>query len=231
MRLRMNFILIGAPDSGKSTLGKKAADALGMCFYDTDKVVTERVSSTHQGLSFFRLMGEFRPTEEAVVRDIAKEAKNAIIATGAETALSANNVQTLRRAGRFIYIKRDMDRMLEEIREKFIPDPARPEVMDAKELSVHLYRELIPEYEKLADFTLENDGDEKSGLEKLINIIRTERSREKGEGRREEGGGRREKGEGNREKGVSKCDYFATCYLLSATCYLLSLAACSVLSV
>jgi hypothetical protein len=33
---------------------------------------------------------------------------------------------------------------------------------------------LVSEYEKLADFTLENDGDEKSGLEKLINIIRTE---------------------------------------------------------
>ncbi|MDR2052729.1 MAG: hypothetical protein LBP80_04870 [Treponema sp.] len=99
----MNFILIGVPDSGKSTLGKKAADALGMCFYDTDKVVTERVNSKHQGLSFFQLMSEFQPAEEAVVRDIAKKAKNAIIATGAETVLSANNVQTLRGAGRFIY--------------------------------------------------------------------------------------------------------------------------------
>ncbi|MDR2747789.1 MAG: hypothetical protein LBB77_10140 [Treponema sp.] len=175
----MNFILIGIPDSGKSTLGEKAAAALGMSFYDTDKTVGDRIRSTHQDLSFYQFMDAFRPTEEAVVRDIAGEAKDAVIATGAETVLSANNVLVLRRSGRFIYIKRDTDRMLQEIRERFIPDPARPELRDARELSVHLYRESMPVYEGLADFILENDGDEKSGLEKLIRLIRAEIDRAK----------------------------------------------------
>jgi shikimate kinase len=127
--------------------------------------------------SFFRFTSEFPAAEKAVVRCIVKEAENAIIATGAETALSKENVETLRQAGRFIHIKRDPDRMLNEIKEKFIPDPERPEVRDGNELMVYIYRDMMPEYEKLADFTVENDGDEQAGLEKLIKIIRAELDR------------------------------------------------------
>jgi shikimate kinase len=162
------------PNSGKSTLGKKAAAALGMRFYDTDVTVSDHMRAKSQAASFFQFARGFPAAEEAVVRKIAKKAANAIIATGAETALSKDNVEALRRTGRFIYLKRDPDRMLKQIKEKFIPDPERPEVRDGNELMVYIYRDMLPEYEKLADFTVENDGDEDEGLEKLIKIIRAE---------------------------------------------------------
>jgi shikimate kinase len=170
----MNYILIGMPDSGKSTLGKKAAAVLGLQFYDTDKLAMDYIRSKYQSPSYFDFRREIFAAEAAVVRRVAKEAKNAIIATGAETALSIKNVQVLRKSGRFIYIKRDPDLMLKEILERFVPDPARPEMHDARELGVHLYRNILPEYERLADITLENDSGEEVGLETLIKIIRTE---------------------------------------------------------
>ncbi|MDR1971788.1 MAG: hypothetical protein LBQ46_07690, partial [Treponema sp.] len=114
----MNFILIGIPNSGKTTLGKRAADALGMNFYDTDISASDRICAGDKTPSFFQFTHAFAAAEETVVQQIAKTAENAIIATGAETALSARNVQALRQAGRFIHLKRDPDRMIREIRKK-----------------------------------------------------------------------------------------------------------------
>jgi shikimate kinase len=173
--LGLNFILIGAPNSGKSTLGKRAAGHLGMRFYDTDLSTTDHIRFRNQESMFFQLLREFPATEQVVVRKIAKEAENAVIATGADTVLSPKNAQVLRKCGLFIYIKRDMDRMLEEAKKHVISKPGQPEKRDANELMVYLYREVMPDYEKLADFTLENYGDEETGLAKLAEIIQANR--------------------------------------------------------
>jgi hypothetical protein len=61
-----------------------------------------------------------------------------------------------------------------EIREKHPPRPEAPNVYDMSELIVLSYKETIPEYEKIADFTVENDSGLDAGLEKLIKIIRAE---------------------------------------------------------
>ncbi|MDR2768572.1 MAG: hypothetical protein LBB82_09645 [Treponema sp.] len=172
----LNFILIGIPGSGKSTLGKKAADALGMKFYDTDTAASGHVHSEKKASTFSQFASEFVKAEKVVVREIAKSAENAIIATGAETALFEYNVQVLRPIGRFIYIKRDPDRMLEEIQKEFVPDPEALNAHDVRELMVHIYRDKIPEYENLADLIVENDGDEAAGLEKLTKLIRSEQN-------------------------------------------------------
>jgi shikimate kinase len=68
----MNYILIGMPNSGKSTLGKKAADALGMQFYDTDKLATDYVLSIYETPSFFEFAEE--SGLEALVKTIRAEA-------------------------------------------------------------------------------------------------------------------------------------------------------------
>jgi shikimate kinase len=39
-----NDIVIGIPDSGKSTLGGGAAEVLGMDFYDSDVIAKEKAS-------------------------------------------------------------------------------------------------------------------------------------------------------------------------------------------
>ncbi|MDR2768462.1 MAG: hypothetical protein LBB82_09090 [Treponema sp.] len=174
----MNFILIGIPGSGKTTLGKKAADVLGMEFYDTDAAASDRVRPGKKILTVSRFTSELVKAEKIVVKKIAKNAKNAVIATGAETVLFDYNMQALRRIGRFIHIKRDPDRMIREIQKEFTPNPEEPNAHDVRELMVHIYRDEIPEYEELADFTLENDGDEAAGLEKLTNIIRSEQNPE-----------------------------------------------------
>jgi shikimate kinase len=175
----LNFILIGIPDSGKTTLGKKAADALGMRFYDTDIEVADHILANNAKPSFLHFSREFLLAEEAVVGRIAQEAANAIIATGAEAALSEKNVQALRRSGRFIYIKRDPDRMIKEMQERVVPNSKEPAARKADTLRMSLYREVMSEYERLADLVVENDDGEEAGLEKLIKTIQAEMDRGK----------------------------------------------------
>jgi shikimate kinase len=174
------------PGSGKTTLGRKAAAALGMRFYDIDISASDHIRSElrskpqaedHASSFFFHFMHGFVAAEKAVVQRIAREAANAIIATGAETVLSPDNMQALRPAGRFIHIKRDPDLMLKEIQDRFIPDPKNPDIRDGNELMVYVYQDTLPEYERLADFIVENNGDVETGLEKLIKIIRAETAR------------------------------------------------------
>jgi hypothetical protein len=64
--------------------------------------------------------------------------------------------------------------MIREIRKKYPPRPEEPDVHDMNELMVFAYKKMIPEYERLADFTVENDNGQDAGLEKLIKIIRAE---------------------------------------------------------
>jgi shikimate kinase len=168
----MNFILIGIPNSGKTTLGEKAAAALGMRFYDTDAAASERIYSQYRSPSYSQFLHAFRAAEEAAVREIAGKAENAVISTGSETALSKNNVQALRQSGRFIHIKRNPDLIRKDLVENFIPNPKKPEeTREKNELMIQIYMNMLPEYEKLADFTVENDGDEAAGLAKLVKII------------------------------------------------------------
>jgi shikimate kinase len=167
----LNFILIGTPNSGKTTLGKKAANALGMQFYDIDVEVTNHIAAMEKNPSFSRFLEEFRWVQDLIVRRITRKAENAIIATGAETALSPKNAQALRQCGTFIHIKREPDRLFREAGKK---GPARSATRNANKLGAELYRDLMPEYEKLADFTLENNGDEESGLKGLITIIQSQ---------------------------------------------------------
>jgi shikimate kinase len=174
------------PGSGKTTLGKKAAAALGMQFYDTDVFASDQIRAEfrsrpqtegQEASFFFYFRNKIETTEKTVVERIAREAANAVIATGAETTLSPDNAQVLRSAGRFVYIKRDPDLMLKEIKEKFIPDTKNPKVRNWKEFLVYEYHDALPEYERLADFTVENDSGVEAGLEKLIEIIRAETGR------------------------------------------------------
>jgi shikimate kinase len=172
--LKLNFILIGTPNSGKTTLGKKAASALGMRFYDIDVEVANHIAAVQSDPSFSNFLREFLGVQELIVRRIARKAENAIISTGAETTLSQKNVQALRRCGRFILIKREPDRMSRETRKKRAANPAKSGGWNATEAGARLYKDLMPEYEKLADFTLENNGDEDSGLKGLVTIIQSQ---------------------------------------------------------
>lgn len=95
--------LIGPRGSGKTTVGKKLASALGYAFSDLD----ERLCST-QGCSVAEIVGrggwpEFRRLESEILRETGRGEK-LVFATGGGVILSPENRQFLRDFGRVIWL-------------------------------------------------------------------------------------------------------------------------------
>jgi shikimate kinase len=88
------LILVGAPGSGKSTVGRKVASQIGARYIDTDDIVVR-----HAGMSvsdIFVSMGEpaFRELEERAVREALEQA-DAVVCLGGGAVISERSRKAL----------------------------------------------------------------------------------------------------------------------------------------
>jgi shikimate kinase len=177
---RANFILIGIPGCGKTALGQRAARELGMRFYDTDALTREKMRAAN--LPPYLHMTEFLAYLRLVVEETAQCAENAVIATGAEVVLAPENFRILRPTGAFIYIKRDPRTVVAEMTQNCAG--LYPVSSDGPQTALNVcntaaavyHKEGVSTYEAIADFTMENYGDEDSGVRILVELIRNERN-------------------------------------------------------
>jgi len=171
------YFLIGIPDCGKSTLGRRAAEVLRMPFFDTDTMVYERMNLSHP-VELFRmaLNGKFLEVQSKIIAELAELDTSAIIATGAEVALMPDCAALMQTMGTVIHINRSPEAMLEGMKKSGKRGLVMREMKSGKEIdmqkeAVRLYAEESSRYEALADLTLENNGTEEEGLEKLLVLI------------------------------------------------------------
>jgi len=101
-----NIYLLGMRASGKTTLGRALAAALGGSFVDTDALVVEEVGKTidvivaEQGWDAFR-----RLEEEALAK--ASELPGKVVSTGGGVVLSPANRELMYRTGVSFYLAAD----------------------------------------------------------------------------------------------------------------------------
>lgn len=145
---RENIVLIGMPGSGKSTVGRLAAEKLQRPFIDTDALIEERAGMDIPTL--FAEAGEkaFRDMETAVIASIAGR-MGAVIATGGGAVLREENLRLLSHNGRLCFL----DRPLSDIE----PTAGRPLSSDREALEKR-YRERYPLYLAAADRRIEVTG-------------------------------------------------------------------------
>lgn len=95
-------ILLGMMGSGKTTLGRRAAEMAGIPFEDTDQVLVRKLGRPiHQ---LFQLYGEeaFRLHETKVLEDMVPAA--GILSTGGGIVVKQENWHHLRRLGTTIFL-------------------------------------------------------------------------------------------------------------------------------
>lgn len=100
----MRIYLIGYMYSGKTTVGRKLADALGYDFLDLDQAIEARFHTTLP--LFFKRYGEpmFRQVEMQMLHDTSRM-DNVVISTGGGTPCFGNNMQWINDNGTSIYLR------------------------------------------------------------------------------------------------------------------------------
>ncbi|MDR0671869.1 MAG: hypothetical protein LBF64_06105 [Oscillospiraceae bacterium] len=172
-----HIILIGPPNSGKTTLGKRAAEAMDISFYDTDEMVTDKIELGHP-INLFRpsFQQRFYEGQIDVIVDLAMLKVPAIIATGAEVPLIPQCALILRQMGTVIFIKRDMQLLLAGLSKRthrFILKEKKSGLeIDMSAKAVEEYVKETKNYEKMAHEIFENNGDEESAVVEFTEFLK-----------------------------------------------------------
>ncbi len=139
-----NIVLIGMPGSGKSTVGRLLAEALGRPLIDTDSLIEEKTGCACG--EYLRRRGEdaFRALETRAVRQAGMQT-GCVVATGGGAVTRRENFDALRQNGVIFHLDRPTDTLS---RAGDRPLSATPETLS------RLARERAPMYEALRDYAV-----------------------------------------------------------------------------
>ena len=153
-----NIVLTGMPASGKSTVGRLIAEAMGREFIDTDEII--ECDEGKKIPDIFKEYGEkyFRDAETRAIKKAASLCGK-VIATGGGAILREENVDALRENGKIYFI----DRPLADL----IPTSDRPLSSDRVAIEKR-YNERYAIYTRTADVRIDVDSDAKGVAAKIM---------------------------------------------------------------
>jgi shikimate kinase len=146
-----NLFFIGPMGAGKTTIGRRVAELLGLPFFDLDHEV-----EAHCGADIpliFELEGEagFRQRESTVLAELSARGGIAL-ATGGGAVLAETNRHLLHERGFVVYLETTVEEQLHRLsRDRKRPLLAAP---DRRERLLALMAQRESLYRGLADFTL-----------------------------------------------------------------------------
>lgn len=161
-QLEKPIVLVGPAGVGKTTVGKKLANILGLPFADTDSLFVK----DHGPIAdFFRIHGEaaFRKLEEDYFAHALT--RHSVVSTGGGVVLSQANRDAMQSAT-VIYLSTDGTHM-----QKRISQGNRPLIKNGIEDWRRLYEQRKPIYESVADITINCSG---HPIKQTLNEIREE---------------------------------------------------------
>jgi shikimate kinase len=146
-----NLFFIGPMGAGKSTIGRRTAELLGLPFFDLDHEIEEHSGATIPLI--FDVEGEagFRRRETAALVDLA--ARDGIaLATGGGAVLAEENRRCLRARGYVVFLETTIEEQLARLaRDRKRPLLAAP---DRRERLAQLATVRDPLYREIADMIL-----------------------------------------------------------------------------
>ena len=162
-----HIFLIGMPACGKSALGRRVAQKLGLPYLDTDVYLTETT-----GMDTMQLLQKYgntayRDAETNLLMQLVN-ATPGIISTGGGMCLREENQKIMKNHGVIVLIDRPVDEIMMNIREDKRPILAQM----GREGVEAAYNERMPIYRSLADAVMDNGTGMQSGLASLESIVR-----------------------------------------------------------
>jgi shikimate kinase len=150
-----SVFLVGPMGSGKSAVGRRLAQVLGLDFIDSDDVIEERSGVDIPFI--FEREGEagFRERERRVIDDLTAR-PGIVLATGGGSAMDPDNRACLRDRGFVVYLYTGIDQQLRRT------SGGRPRPMlatgDPREVLTRLMAIRDPQYREIAHLVVNTDG-------------------------------------------------------------------------
>jgi len=150
-----NLVLVGPMGAGKTSIGKRLAERLGLRFVDADHRL-EEITGAPVPL-IFECEGEagFRVRESQLIAELM-QGRGQLVATGGGAVLSPANRRLLRAHGFVVYLKVSVGQQLERLAR----DRSRPllatDDKHARLESLAAVRNTL--YEEIADLVFDSDG-------------------------------------------------------------------------
>lgn len=145
-----SVVFIGLMGAGKTAIGRKVAQALGLSFIDSDHEIETVSRMTIPELFQHYGEPEFRALEERVIGRLVKDGPQ-VLSTGGGAFMNANTRAAIASHGVSIWLKADIDTLMARVARK----PNRPLLQNADPRGVmeKLMGERYPVY-GLADITV-----------------------------------------------------------------------------
>lgn len=157
--------LIGLPGSGKSTVGRQLARRLQVAFFDSDRLIEQRLGCSIR--EFFECEGEqrFRDIEASVIDELTQQSEG-VISTGGGAVLRPENRAHLRQRSRVVYLNSSPEELFRRLRH----DKNRPllQVVDPLGKLRDLYTQRDPFYREIAHFIINTGRPSVSSLVRMI---------------------------------------------------------------
>lgn len=152
---RRSIFLVGPMGAGKTTVGRRLAQSLGLEFFDSDEEIERRTGTTIPII--FEIEGEagFRKREHQVLADLTA-LSGVVLATGGGAVLLPENRELLRSRGTVVYLRTSVAEQLRRTRSS----AHRPllQAGDPEQRLRDLAQAREPLYEAVADIVVESPG-------------------------------------------------------------------------
>lgn len=168
---RLNIVLIGMRNSGKSTVAKILSQKLAQTQIDTDEMITGSLKMSVSEI--VRKLGwdYFRDQEARLIKKVSK-LTDKIISTGGGVVTNFENVKNLRKNGTVFYLKTSTKTLLTRHKDD---DDYRPRLIKGKtpkeEIEI-LYAKRNKLYQDAADYIIDTENLEAEAVaDRIISIV------------------------------------------------------------
>ncbi len=114
---KRSVVLVGLMGAGKSTIGKRVAQFLGVSFVDADAEIETAARMTIPELFDRYGEAEFRDLERRVIRRVLRTGPK-VLATGGGAFMNEQTRKAISRAGISVWLKAELDVLMERVGRK-----------------------------------------------------------------------------------------------------------------
>lgn len=164
----MRLYLIGMPGCGKTTLGKICAESLKVHFIDLDYEIIKKEKMSISEIFLKKGEEYFRKIEKDFLENTLKF-NNAIISTGGGIVKNYENILTMKKLGKIIYLNCSLN-ILEQ---RVSKNPNKRPLLKENSLSL-LYLERKNIYETSCDYIINRDKNLQENKKEVIKIYEKE---------------------------------------------------------